>query len=152
MLRIFRRQPPVDRSTSMDQFTTCTKAQLRGVARLAEQVKVDQGEILVREGRATGSSSSSSPGRSNSFRQVDWSTHSAPLRLLRGAGCVEPRPPQRHGHSPLRSGTARHWTTCVRLIGPDPRISECLVAKNGQSVTQRRRPTGGRRRTGSPQR
>jgi len=52
MLRIFRRQPPVDRPTSMGQFTTCTKAQLRGVARLAEQVKVDRGEILVREGQS----------------------------------------------------------------------------------------------------
>jgi CRP/FNR family cyclic AMP-dependent transcriptional regulator len=51
MLRTFRRQPPVDRLKSIDQFTTCTKAQLRGVVRLAEQVKVDQGEILVREGQ-----------------------------------------------------------------------------------------------------
>ena len=52
MLRTFRRQPPVDRLKSVDQFRTCTKAQLRGVARLAEQVKVDQGEILVREGQS----------------------------------------------------------------------------------------------------
>jgi len=52
MLRTFRRQPPVDRLKSIDQFRTCTKAQLRGVARLAEQVKVDQGEILVREGQS----------------------------------------------------------------------------------------------------
>jgi CRP/FNR family transcriptional regulator, cyclic AMP receptor protein len=51
MLQTFRRQPPVDRLKSIDPFRKCTKAQLRGVARLAEQVKVDQGEILVREGQ-----------------------------------------------------------------------------------------------------
>ena len=52
MLRTFRRQPPVDQLKSIEQFRACTKAQLRGVARLAEQVKVDQGEILVREGQS----------------------------------------------------------------------------------------------------
>jgi CRP/FNR family cyclic AMP-dependent transcriptional regulator len=52
MLQTFRRQAPVDRLKSLDQFKRCTKAQLRGVARLAEQVKVDQGEILVREGQS----------------------------------------------------------------------------------------------------
>jgi CRP/FNR family transcriptional regulator, cyclic AMP receptor protein len=51
MRRTFRRQPPVGLK-SIDQFRTCTKAQLRGVARLAEQVKVDQGEILVKEGQS----------------------------------------------------------------------------------------------------
>jgi CRP/FNR family cyclic AMP-dependent transcriptional regulator len=51
MLRTLRRQPPVDHLKSLDQFRTCTKAELRGVARLAEQVRVDQGEILVREGQ-----------------------------------------------------------------------------------------------------
>ena len=51
MLRTLRRQPPVDRLKSLDQLRTCTKAELRGVARLAEQVRVDQGEILVREGQ-----------------------------------------------------------------------------------------------------
>lgn len=51
MLRTLRRQPPVDRLKSLDQFRTCTKAELRGVARLAEQVRVDRGEVLVREGQ-----------------------------------------------------------------------------------------------------
>jgi CRP-like cAMP-binding protein len=51
MLRTVSRQPPVDRLKSVDQFRACTKAKLREVARLAEQVKVDQGEILIREGR-----------------------------------------------------------------------------------------------------
>ena len=51
MLQTFRRQPPVDRLKSIDQFRACTKAELRDVARLAEHVKVHQGEILVREGR-----------------------------------------------------------------------------------------------------
>lgn len=48
MLRTIRRQPPVDRLKSLDQFRACTKPKLREVARLAE---VDQGEILIREGR-----------------------------------------------------------------------------------------------------
>jgi len=51
MLQTFNRQPPVDRLKSVDHFRTCTKAQLRGVARLAEQVKVGEGEILVTEGQ-----------------------------------------------------------------------------------------------------
>ena len=51
MLRTFRRQPP-DRLKSVDHFSACTKAQLRKVARLAEHVKVDQGEILVKEGQS----------------------------------------------------------------------------------------------------
>ena len=52
MLRTFRRDPPVDRLKSIDQFRACTKAQLRGVARLAEHVRVDRGETLVREGQS----------------------------------------------------------------------------------------------------
>lgn len=51
MLRTPKRQPPVDRLKSVDHFRKCTKAQLRGVARLAEHIKVNQGEILVREGQ-----------------------------------------------------------------------------------------------------
>jgi CRP/FNR family transcriptional regulator, cyclic AMP receptor protein len=50
MLRTFRRQPP-DRLKSTDQFRACTKTQLRKVARLAEHVKIDQGEVVVREGQ-----------------------------------------------------------------------------------------------------
>ena len=52
MLRTFSRQAPVDRLKSVDQFRACTKAKLREVARLAEHVKVNQGETLVREGRS----------------------------------------------------------------------------------------------------
>ena len=52
MLTLIRRQAPaVDRLKSMDQFRGYKKAQLREVARLAQQVKVGQGEILVREGQ-----------------------------------------------------------------------------------------------------
>jgi CRP/FNR family transcriptional regulator, cyclic AMP receptor protein len=52
MLRTLTRQPPVDRLKSIDPFRGCTNAKLREVARLAEQVKVVQGEILVREGQS----------------------------------------------------------------------------------------------------
>ena len=52
MLRTLTRQPPVDRLKSIDPFRGCTNAKLREVARLAEQVKVGQGEILVREGQS----------------------------------------------------------------------------------------------------
>jgi CRP-like cAMP-binding protein len=51
MLRTLTRQPPVDRLKAIDPFRGCTNAKLREVARLAEQVKVGQGEILVREGQ-----------------------------------------------------------------------------------------------------
>jgi CRP/FNR family transcriptional regulator, cyclic AMP receptor protein len=49
----FRRQAPVvdDELRSIDQFKGCKKAQLREVARLAEQVKLVKGEILAREGQ-----------------------------------------------------------------------------------------------------
>jgi CRP-like cAMP-binding protein len=47
---IFRRRTPVlDRLKSIDQFRGYNKAQLREVARLAEQVRVGEGEILIRE-------------------------------------------------------------------------------------------------------
>jgi CRP/FNR family transcriptional regulator, cyclic AMP receptor protein len=52
MRRTFSRQPPVDRLKSIDHFKACTKTKLREVARLAEHVKVDQGETLVREGQS----------------------------------------------------------------------------------------------------
>jgi CRP/FNR family transcriptional regulator, cyclic AMP receptor protein len=52
MLRTFSRQPPVDRLKSMDEFRACTKTKLREVARLAEHIKVHQGETLVREGHS----------------------------------------------------------------------------------------------------
>jgi CRP-like cAMP-binding protein len=48
---IRRQTPAVDRLKSIDQFRGYKKAQLREVARLAEQVKVGEGEILVREGQ-----------------------------------------------------------------------------------------------------
>ena len=51
-MRTLRRNPPLDSLKSVDQFRKCTKAQLRGVERLAEHVKVDRGEVLVREGQA----------------------------------------------------------------------------------------------------
>lgn len=51
MVQTFRRQPSVDCLKSVDQFRSCTKAQLREVARLAEHVKINEGEILVREGQ-----------------------------------------------------------------------------------------------------
>ena len=50
-MRTFGRQPPVDHLKSLEQFSACSKAQLREVARLAEHVEVGQGEIVVREGR-----------------------------------------------------------------------------------------------------
>jgi CRP/FNR family transcriptional regulator, cyclic AMP receptor protein len=51
-VQTFRRQAPVvDRLKSVGQFRAYKKAQLREVARLAEQVKVGEGEILVREGQ-----------------------------------------------------------------------------------------------------
>jgi CRP/FNR family transcriptional regulator, cyclic AMP receptor protein len=48
-----RRHAPVvlDGLGSIEQFKGCKKAQLREVARLAEQVKVNKGEILAREGQ-----------------------------------------------------------------------------------------------------
>jgi CRP-like cAMP-binding protein len=51
-VRTLRRYPYVDRLKSVDEFRQCTKAQLRGVERLAEHVTVERGEILVREGQA----------------------------------------------------------------------------------------------------
>ncbi len=48
-MQTFRGQPFFDRLKSIDQFRGCTKAQLREVERLAEHVKVGEGEILVRE-------------------------------------------------------------------------------------------------------
>ena len=50
MVRTLSRQPPVDHLRSVDQFLMCNRAQLRGVARLAEHLKVDQGKVLVKEG------------------------------------------------------------------------------------------------------
>ncbi len=50
-MRTSRRRPSFDRLKSVDQFRKCTKAQLREVERLAEHVKVEQGEILVSEGQ-----------------------------------------------------------------------------------------------------
>jgi CRP-like cAMP-binding protein len=41
----------VDRLKSIDHFRGYKKAQLQDVARLAEQVKVGKGEILIREGQ-----------------------------------------------------------------------------------------------------
>ena len=46
-MRTLRRYPYVDRLKSVDEFRQCTKAQLRGVERLAEHVTVERGEILV---------------------------------------------------------------------------------------------------------
>ncbi len=51
-MRTFNQLSPLDRLKSVDQFRTCTKAELRGVERSAEHVRVDQGEVLVREGQA----------------------------------------------------------------------------------------------------
>ena len=51
-MRTLRRNPSLDSLRSVDQFRKCTKAQLRGVERLAEHVKVNRGEVLVREGHA----------------------------------------------------------------------------------------------------
>jgi CRP-like cAMP-binding protein len=48
---IGRQAPIVDRLKSIEQFRSYKKAQLRDVARLAEQVRVGEGEILVREGQ-----------------------------------------------------------------------------------------------------
>jgi CRP-like cAMP-binding protein len=51
-VQTLRRQAPViDRLKSMDQFKGYNKAQLREVARLAEQVRVGEGKILIREGQ-----------------------------------------------------------------------------------------------------
>ena len=51
-MRTLRRYPSLDRLKSVEQFRKCTKAQLRGVERLAEHVKVNPGEIVVREGHS----------------------------------------------------------------------------------------------------
>lgn len=52
MRTLMGRQPPtLDRLKSIDPFRGCKKAQLRNVARLVEQVKVDEGEILISEGQ-----------------------------------------------------------------------------------------------------
>ena len=51
MVATLRRQAPVvDRLRSIDQFSGCKKGQLREVGRLAEQVRVGKGNILVKEG------------------------------------------------------------------------------------------------------
>ena len=51
-MQTFRRQAAViDRLKSMNQFKGYNKAQLREVARLAEQVRVGEGKILIREGQ-----------------------------------------------------------------------------------------------------
>lgn len=42
---------PVDQLTSVDQFKSCTRAQLQEVARLAERVQVGEGYVLAREGQ-----------------------------------------------------------------------------------------------------
>jgi CRP-like cAMP-binding protein len=41
----------VDRLAAVDQLRLCTRAQLEEVARLAERIQVDEGEVLAREGR-----------------------------------------------------------------------------------------------------
>ena len=46
-----RQAPILDRLKSIGQFGSSKKAELREVARLAEQVKVGEGEILIREGQ-----------------------------------------------------------------------------------------------------
>jgi CRP-like cAMP-binding protein len=45
------RQTVVDRLQMVDQFTSCSREQLQDVARLAERVRVGEGEVLTREGR-----------------------------------------------------------------------------------------------------
>jgi CRP/FNR family transcriptional regulator, cyclic AMP receptor protein len=45
------RQTAVDRLKMIDQFASCTREQLQYVVRLAERVRVGQGEILTREDR-----------------------------------------------------------------------------------------------------
>ncbi len=42
---------PVDQLMSVDHFRSCTKAQLREVARLAERVQVGEGYVLATEGQ-----------------------------------------------------------------------------------------------------
>jgi CRP/FNR family transcriptional regulator, cyclic AMP receptor protein len=50
-VQTFRRQASVEHLKSVDQFRGCTKAQLREAARLAEQVRVGEGKILIKEGQ-----------------------------------------------------------------------------------------------------
>ena len=51
-MQTFRRKTPViDRLRSMDPFSGYNTAQLREVARLAEQVRVGEGKTLIREGQ-----------------------------------------------------------------------------------------------------
>jgi CRP/FNR family transcriptional regulator, cyclic AMP receptor protein len=45
------RQATVDRLQTVDQFASCTRAQLQEVARLAERIQVGEGEVLAKEGR-----------------------------------------------------------------------------------------------------
>jgi hypothetical protein len=45
------RQATVDLLQMVDQFGSCTREQLHEVARLAERVRVSEGEVLAREGR-----------------------------------------------------------------------------------------------------
>ena len=45
------RQATVDLLQMVDQFGSCTREQLLEVARLAEHVRVSEGEVLTREGR-----------------------------------------------------------------------------------------------------
>ena len=45
------RQATVDLLHRVDQFGSCTREQLLEVARLAERVRVSEGEVLTREGR-----------------------------------------------------------------------------------------------------
>lgn len=50
-MQTFGRHAPVDCLKSIDHFRDYSKAQRREVTRLAEHVKVGEGEILVREGQ-----------------------------------------------------------------------------------------------------
>ncbi len=51
MVTTLGRQATVDLLQMVDQFGSCTREQLHEVARLAERVRVSEGEVLAREGR-----------------------------------------------------------------------------------------------------
>ena len=140
-MRTFNQLSPLDRLKSVDQFRTCTKAELRGVERSAEHVRVDQGEVLVREGQAgrelflilAGTAEVAQAGRRvNTLGPSDFFGELAALN--RGT----------------RNATVTALSDLELLVigprralrnGPNPRIPRCAVEEDGQSVARCRRPT-----------
>ena len=106
-MQTFGRHAPVDCLKSIDHFRDYTKAQRREVTRLAEHVKVGEGEILVREGQVGKELFLILSGAVEVTQKSGLFNTLGPWFRLETCG-LEPRATQCHGHGSLRSGRAHH--------------------------------------------